>query len=152
DRVVLALFGSSTVTANEADQSLIDDLVESVVDIVEPRVRLRAGYSDKLADAVRTTIAHLRELGRMSLEPITLSPAAWSRDPRVRAFFVSAGDVRTLIGRSDELRELFDSHADCARACALLGMKRQERRVLAPRLEGEVMRQDVAQTTVSFSG
>jgi len=31
-------------------------------------------------------------------------------------------------------------------------MKREEQRVLAPRIEGGVMRQDVAQTTVGFSG
>jgi hypothetical protein len=151
DRVVLALFGDRPDKEAVADQALVDDLTEAIVDIVEPRVRLRTGYRDQLADGVRATIAHLRELGHAVLEPIVLSRAAWSQDPHVRAFFVSPDDVPAFIGHSREAREFFDQHPGCDLAYALLGMKREERRVLAPRMEGGVMRQDVAQTTVGFS-
>jgi tRNA U55 pseudouridine synthase TruB len=151
DRVVAAIFGGPSDKPDAADRQLIDELVEGIVDAVEPRVRLRSGYRDKLADGVARTIAHLRELGRLPLDPIVLSRAAWATDSYVRSFFGNAADVAGCIARSQELRRFFDAHPECREASALLGMKRVERKVLAPRMEGGVMRQDVAQTTVSFS-
>ena len=43
-------------------------------------------------------------------------------------------------------------NADVHEAFALLGMKKEERTVLAPQFEGDTLKQDVAQVTVSFSG
>ena len=151
DRVVLALFGDSSEKAGVADRELIDELIEAVVEAVEPRVRLREGYRAKLAEGARITVAHLRELGRFPLAPIVLCRAAWAVDPYVRAFFGNAADVTDCISRSHDVRRFFEQHPDCSEAYALLGMKCVERQVLAPRMEGGVMRQDVAQTTVSFS-
>ena len=151
DRVVLALFGGSSDKASVADRELIDEFIETLVESVEPRVRLRAGYRAKLAEGTRMTVAHLRELGRFPLPPIVLSRGAWAVDPYVRAFFGNAADVTDCISRSHDVRRFFERHPDCSEAYALLGMKCSERKVLAPRMEGGVLRQDVAQTTVSFS-
>jgi hypothetical protein len=150
DRVALALFGDSS-DKGSADRELIDELIEAVVEAVEPRVRLRSGYRAKLAEGARLTVAHLRELGRFPLAPIVLSRAAWAVDPYVRAFFGSAGDVTDCIARSHDVRRFFERHPDSSEAHALLGMKCVERQVLGPRMEGGVVRQDVVQTTVSFS-
>lgn len=152
ERVAGALFGSGAGKAGEADRQLIDEATDAIVETVEPRVRARSGYREKLAGGVRGTVAHLRALGREPLEPIPLARGAWSRDPRVNAFFASADDVSACIGRSEEVRRFFGEHPECQEICALLGMKREERKVLAPRLEGEVLKQDVAQVSVGFSG
>jgi hypothetical protein len=152
ERVVGVLFGTGTSKANAPDRQLIEETTEAFVETVEPRVRLRTGYREKLAGSVGHAIKHLRELGRQPLEPIVLSRAAWSQDPHVRAFFAAADDIATCVGRSDEIREFFDTHPECSEACALLGMQRKDREVFAARLEGEVLKQDVAQTTVSFTG
>jgi hypothetical protein len=152
ERAVSALFGSSS-KPNDVDQQLIRDTTDAFVETVEPRVRLSSRYREKLADNVARTLSHLRELGaRLPVEPVVLSRGAWSDDPRVRAFFAGVDDVSTCIGRSDEVREFFGTHSACEEAYALLGMQRKERTVFAPRLEGEVLKQDVQQTTVSFSG
>jgi hypothetical protein len=153
ERVIGALFGGAAAgKASEADQQMIDDTIEAFVDTVEPRVRLRSGYREKLAGNVRRTIDHLREIGRARLEPVVLGRGAWSDDPQVRAYFAAADDIPECIGRSDDIRRFFEAHPECQEAHALLGMRRAERQILAPRLEGEAVRHDVAQTTVSFSG
>jgi hypothetical protein len=151
DRVVLALFGGSSDKAGVADQKLIGEMIEVIVDAVEPRVRLQAGYRAKLAEGARITVAHLRDLGRLPLAPIVLSRAAWAVDPYVRSFFGNAAEVTQCISRSDEVRRFFEQHPACNEAHALLGMRCTERQVLAPRMEAGVVRQEVAQTTVSFS-
>ena len=153
ERVASVLFGGTGPSGGDLDQALVDEVTDAMVDIVEPRVKLRSGYRGKLAAGARRTIAHLRELAQhLPPEPLLLSRQAWANDPYVRAFFAAADDVAICIGRCDELRQFFDEHPDCAQAHALLGMQRSERQVLAPRLEGETLRQEVVQTTVSFSG
>ena len=152
ERVVSVLFGSAAQAGADVDRQLVDEMTQAMVETVEPRVRLRSGYREKLAAGVRGTIVHLRELAQqLPQEAILLSRQAWSDDAHVRAFFAAATDVSTSIGRCDELRQFFDGNSACEQAYALLGMQHKERQVLAPRLEGEVLRQEVVQTTVSFS-
>jgi hypothetical protein len=151
DHVVRALFGGSSDKAGVTDQKLIDEMIEVVVEAVEPKVRLQRGYRAKLAEGARVTVAHLRELGRLPLAPIVLSRAAWAVDPYVRSFFSNAAEVTQCISRSDDVRRFFAQNPGCNEAHALLGMKCTERQVLAPRMEGGAVRQEVAQTTVSFS-
>jgi len=152
DRVTRLLFGAEAETVGETDRQLVWDVTDAIVDAVDPRVKLRSGYRRRLDVGVRKTIAHLRALGRIRLEPVALGRSAWSQDAQVRAFFAAADDIPTCIGRSHEIRRFFETHAGCDQLHALLGMRRMERRVLAPRLVGGVMRSDVAQTTVSFEG
>ena len=154
ERVAKALFGGGQPRLDdEADRQLIADTIEAVVDTVEPRVRLNARYRDKLEGCVHKTIAYLRAIAREPLEPILLTRAAWSDDPRLNAFFARADDVPACLGRSRELRAFFDnpSNGEAQEAYALLGMKKEERSVFAPQLEGDTLKQDVAQVTVSFS-
>ena len=152
ERLVQALFRGPAEAVDAADRPLVDDAIEAFVETVEPRVRLRSGYREKLSGPAARTIAHLRGLARAPLGPVLLSRAAWSEDPRVHAFFAAADDVPDCLARSEELRRFFDEHPECDEAYALLGMRRDDRQVFGPRLEGEVLRHDVAQTTVGFSG
>jgi len=155
DRVVAALFGGGRGPADDAaDRELIAEMIEGVVDAVEPRVRLESRYRDKLAPGIKAAIAYLRAIGREGLEPVLLTRAAWNDDPRVNAFFATADDVPRCLGRSKELRGFFDNPANAAQqeAFALLGMLKEERTVFGAELQGDTLRQDVAQVSVSFSG
>ena len=152
DRVVSALFGRADVK-DQSEQQLLADMVEMIVDTVEPRVRLHASYRQKLQDCVRATIAYLRSIGKTPLEPVLLTRANWNEDPRLNAFFARADDVPAFLGRSNELRAFFDdpANADVVEAFALLGMKKEEKTIFAPRIEDGILRQEVAQTAFNFS-
>ena len=146
DRVAAALFGGRGEAADSAaERQLVAETIEAVVDAVEPRVRLHNRYREKLDKCVRHAIAHLRALGAQPLEPVPLSRAAWASDPRVNAFFATADDVVTCLGRSPELRSFFDcpAGAGAADAFALLGMSKEER---------AVDREGQRQIQVSFGG
>ena len=154
ERVAGALFGAPGASADDAaERQLVADMIESVVDAVEPRIRFRDRYQGKLESCIRQSIAYLRSVGRGPFEPILLARAAWSDDPRLNAFFATADDVPACLGRSNELRAFFDNPAnrEVQEAYALLGMKKDERTVLASQLEGDTLKRDVAQVTVSFS-
>jgi hypothetical protein len=154
DRVAAALFGAAKPGAgDEADRQLVADTIDLVVDAVEPRIKASPRYRAKLEPCIHKTIAHLRAIAREPLEPVTLSRLAWSDDPRLNAFFAAADDIPACLGRSRELRAFFDdpANADAQEAYALLGMKKADRTVFAPKLEGDTTRHDVAQVAVSFS-
>ena len=155
ERVAAALFGGgSSAPDDPAEKQLVADMTELVVETVDTRVRMNPGYQRKLSGCVNCCIAHLRSIAAGGFEPLLLTRAAWSSDPRVNAFFATADDVPACLGRSTELRAFFDNPVNQGvdEAFALLGMKKEEKTVLAPKLEGDGVRHDVAQVTVSFSG
>jgi len=154
DRVATALFGDRQVSGDSAaDRQLIADMIELVVETVEPRVRLHARYRQKMEGCIHNCIAYLRSIGRAPMEPVLLARARWSEDPRLNAFFATADDVPACLGNSRELRAFFEDPAnlDTQEAYALLGMKKQERTVFGTQLQNDVLQQDVAKVTVSFS-
>jgi hypothetical protein len=154
DRAFAVLFGRDQQVRPDEDRQFVADLTDMIVDTVEPKVRLDRRYRQKLEPCVRTTIAYLRQLGRTPLAPLVLTRASWSRDAALNAFFASADDIPKFLGRSKELRAFFEdpAHAGVDEAIALLGMRRQEKTVLAPRHEDGRLVEEVAQVTVDFSG
>ncbi len=151
ERVTSALFGGSADKEAVADRDLVTELVETIVEAVEPRIRMRSGYQAELAEGVRITIAHLRELGRFPLDPIVLSAEAWDADSHVHAFFARAADVTACISQSGDVRRFFDQHPASSEAFALLGMKRNERQVQAPGERIGPIPEDIARTVADFS-
>ncbi len=151
-RVGSALFGASNETDN-VDAALLNDCVDAIAEAVDPRLRLMPRYRERLAPATISSIRFLRSLAPRVPEPIELSRGAWSADPYVNAFFATPRDVQECLDRNVELNAFFrdPSNVRFDAAYGVLGMRREERNVLASALvEGEV-RRDVAQTTVGFT-
>jgi hypothetical protein len=153
-RVAGALFGGGTGDAgDDIDPALLNMAVDAVVEAVEPRIRLVPRYRSRLTPSATSSIRFLRSLVPRIPAPIELSRAAWSSDPYVNAFFATAADVQTLLDRTEALHTFFDDPANirCDAAFGVLGMRREERHVLAPALVDGELRRDVAQTTIGFT-
>src|SRR5260221_3356933 len=129
--------------AEKPDAGVMGQAIDSVVEGVEPKVKMHSRYRQKLEPCVRKSIDYLRSLAREPLEPVLLTRAAWTSDPRVNACFATAHEVPACLGRSVELRRFFDNNPG-PEAYALLGMKKEERSTLTV--------DDIQQTLVSFSG
>ena len=154
DRAFAVLFGRGQPEHPDEDQALVAELTDMIVDTVEPKVRADRRYRQKLEPCVRTTVAWLRQIGRMPLQPLLLTRAQWGSDPNLRAFFASADDIPAFLGRSKPLRAFFEEPANIGvdEAFALVGMRCEEKTVLAPKYEDGMLRHDVAQTTIDFTG
>jgi hypothetical protein len=152
--VAAKLFGATGAGGNGVEPELVQLAVEAVVDAVDPRLRSVSGYARKIGPGMASTIAHMRALAKDMPAPIVLSRGAWGSDPLLNAMFANADDVPAVLGRSEELRVFFDAPANAAlgEAYAVLGALKAERNVLAPAIVNGQLRQDVAQTTVNFSG
>ncbi|GLC92685.1 hypothetical protein Tamer19_20930 [Cupriavidus sp. TA19] len=116
-----------------------------------PYVRLVGGYRKQLAPALAIADRYVRDVVA-GLPPASVaSEASWDSDPYIHAFFGTAQDVMPVFSRSPDLRDYFSGAASAAEAYCVLGMDKLERRTLGVALEGDVMRTEVPQTTVSFA-
>jgi len=79
-----------------------------------------------------------------------LAAAAWSSDPYIHAFSPPE-DIALILSRSMDLRDYFERNTNFPEAYAVLGMEMRERRHIRRGFEGDTVRNDVVQTTVSFS-
>jgi hypothetical protein len=133
------------------DRQRIDETVERVVETTNPRLRFAPRYRARLAPAVATSLAYVHELVAAVPPAREASAAAWSNDPYMRAFFATADDIASAFSRAPDLRAHFEQNPGLAEAYAVLGMEMTERKILGMVIEGNSIRRDVPQTTVSFS-
>ena len=131
--------------------SLLAEATDIAVRLTNPHLTLVRRYRQRLAPAVATSIHFLRE--QIPLLPASreATRAAWSSDPTIHALFATADDLPKIFSRSNELRDFFNKNPLLQEAHAVLGMQMTQQKVMGMALEGEVVRRDVPQTTVSFS-
>jgi len=134
------------------DRERVGESIERIM-ALHPQLQLARHYRKRLAPAVGTSLTYLRDLVDAVPAPREASAAAWAVDPYVHAWFAAPDDVAAILSRAAALRTFFDdeNNGDLPQACAVLGMEMTERHILGVRHEGDTMRRDVPQTTVSFS-
>ncbi len=125
--------------------------IEKAVTLTNPRLKLVRSYQERLAPAVEISVSYIQELLLSLPPPIQVSTASWSTDPALRAFFVAASDISSAVGRSNNLRTLFDKYPSMDEACFILGMVYCEQDVFGMSLQGDVVQREVAQAVVGFS-
>jgi hypothetical protein len=132
------------------DREGVSAAIERIM-ALHPQLRLVRHYQKRLAPAVATSFAYVRGLVDAVPAAREASAAAWTSDPYIHAYFAAPDDVAAQMSRSQELRAYFSANDDLPEAHAVLGMELVERHILGVRLEGDTVRRDVPQKTVSFS-
>ena len=125
---------------------------ERLVDEIDPRLRGVSGYRKKLRQAVETTLSYTTDIVNMIPGPVAVDSRSWSENPMIRAFFSGPEELRRLFSKSEEIREFFDHRAilEPDHCYAMLSMTYRERTILGTELDGEMIKREVKQTSVSF--
>jgi hypothetical protein len=133
------------------NDEMLDWAVDKAVSLVNPRLKLLPNYRRRLQAPVESTIEFLR--AQVSLLPAvhSLSAKEWGSDPVLRAFFAAPPDIPTLLGRSENLRTLFDSSPELDAAYLILGMDFKEQHGFGMALHGDMLQRDTPQTSAIFS-
>lgn len=134
----------------QPDRVRVADAVERIVGL-SPHLRMARRYETRLQPAVVTALRYVADIVGAIPPAREASAAAWSADPYIHAFFAGPGDVAPALSRSADLRAWFGQNPAEQEAHAVLGMAMTDKRVLGTALEGETMRRDVVQETISFS-
>lgn len=125
--------------------------IDKAVTLTNPRLKLVPSYQERLAPAVETSVGYLRAL-MLALPPaIEVAAVRWSGDPMLRAFFGAATDIPGILGRSHNLRTLFDKYPGLDAASFVLATTMSERSMVDLSLQGDVVQRDRAQTAMVFS-
>jgi hypothetical protein len=153
-RIFQSIFGTSAVKGNYPE-SLVKAAIERAVDGTDPWIRAVSGYKRKLRPAVIRSIDHVIALVDALPHPIDFSCGSDGKDPdpRVRAFFISLGEMRKLLASDRNLSEFLKGPGkETARIVALLAMEKQETGTIGAELSGDIVIQDVPKVTVTFDG
>jgi hypothetical protein len=144
------LFGSKDCC--EGDERL-KTAVDRVIEGIDPRLKAIGNARERLAPAVAHALDYAHELVGGLPHCIEMTPAAWSQSPLLRAMFVRPADIASALSNSLDLREfLGSSHLQAGETVyCVLAATRAERTVFGVAMDGEFLRQDIVQKTVSFN-
>lgn len=148
-----SIFGSGRNDTGPYPTELIERAIERALDGTDPRMRALSGYQKKLRTAAIRAVDHVIALVGGLAAPLELNGRSCGTDPELTAYFASPEHLHEVLERDPALHPWpagLDA-AGASRVVALLLMERHERQVFGPALEGEVLRQDVAQTVVNFA-
>lgn len=127
--------------------------IDRVIEGTDPRLKAIGNVRERLAPAVSHALEFAHELVAGLPPCIETTPETWSQSPVLRAMFVRPADIATTLSSNQELRSFLGSAQaqGMARIHCVVAATRVERTVLGAAMEGEMLRQDVAQKTVGFS-
>ncbi|WP_455209296.1 hypothetical protein [Kaarinaea lacus] len=131
----------------------VEQMLEHVVDVVDPRIRVIGRYAQKLTQPLSHTWDYLNDLANDIPGGMTFSRAAFSSDPRMKLLFESQGVLSQLL---DTVIPLIQDHGDTADSThkdvyMLLCMEKKEHSFLGAELAGDIIKRDVMQTKVTFT-
>ena len=134
-------------------EDLIERAIERAVDGTDRRLRAVSGYKKSLRPAVIHAIDHVVALVDNLPPPLKLNRRNYGTDAELNTYFASVDHMNEVLSRDAEMRQWQKSSESVLadRVFALLLMESRERNVLGVALEGNELRHDVAQVTVSFN-
>lgn len=138
-------------TAPPVETPDLQTAVERAVYLVEPRLKLAGGFPDRYRKPVAHALTYCRRLAAKVPGPIPVDRESYARDPLVHALFPSVDEVRAAMCISQAMRDYRKTYPDAAEVYALMGMRRQERKMFGMEMQGETLKRDVPQEAVYFS-
>jgi hypothetical protein len=147
--------GGSRASGREAagvPEARLRELIEEVVEETDPRIRALGNYRRALSPSVAQAFGYVTGLVGQIPPAIPIDAQAWATDALVQALFSGVNDLQRVFSKSPDLRKFFDRHPEGGidHCYVQVGMAMREKTVLGMKLEGEQVRKDVRQTSVSF--
>jgi len=128
--------------------------LERVIGMVDPLVRAAPRLEKHLLGAVEHALGYCQGLVAALPGPIQINRHAFGSDALVHALFATASDIDEMLGRSQAVRD-FLSRPECWASdcfCAMLAARRQQKKHFGMAQQGNIIRADVPQEVLYFSG
>lgn len=143
--------GNDEATGSTVDPAVIEQRIEQLIRIIDPRLKFVAGYRGKLRPAVEQAVLYCREIEAGIPPAIEASAKVWSEDPSLRALFASARDIPRVFSRSQAIQDFFENTPDAEHVWATLRFVCREATGFGVAADGAVVQNDVLRTCVSFT-
>lgn len=131
----------------------VSQLVNHVVEAVDPKMRVMAKYAQKLTGPVSHTWEYLDHVANNIPAGLVLDKSDFRIDPRLRLLFESELSMQQLFNSAMPLISTNDNTTQQKRdrAYMLLCMEKREHGFLGADLAGDIIRREVKQISVTFS-
>jgi len=147
-----SLFAPSTQREPWLDDALLERAIERIVDGTDPRLRALPGYRKRLSPLAEGAVRHVVTLVSALPEAAEISREAFLKDPRLRAFFVSADHLQEVIGNCPAVRSYLATLNGPVpeEIFGVLSMEYAEKNILGMDLRGDTLQREVKQVAVNF--
>lgn len=137
---------------NTPEDPRLPEAIERAIYLVEPRLKQSGGFPGRYRAVIAAALQHADGLAAAIPGPVTLDRERYVRDPYVHALFTSADQIQRTQRLSRALRD-YQRHPISGQEelYALMGMRRRENQSFGLEAEGETVRREVAQHTITFS-
>lgn len=125
-----------------------------VAELVDPMLATTPGFEKHLSGPVQHALGYCDGLVAALPGPIDINRKAFASDPLVHALFATADDIDQMLGRSQAVRDFLEEPCswDSKFFYAMFAARRQHKKQLGIARQGEVIRTDVPQLVLYFSG
>ena len=125
-----------------------------VAELVDPMLKLAPGFEKKLSGPLQHALGYCDGLVASLPGPIDINRQAFANDPLVHALFATADDIVQMLGRSQAVRDFLAEPCswESDHFYAMFAARRQQKKQLGMEQQGEVIRNDVPQLVLYFSG
>lgn len=152
----LRLAGLYATTAPASDElgqcrTCLGKAVNVLVEETYPKVKLLPRYEERLRGPLENALAFINKLVDAMPDAVACSRSTFIADSRTNAFFASPDEIGQIFSESQEVRRLFTTNPDVSECWALLCMRMGEADNFGIALEGDQLRREVLQTSISFS-
>lgn len=148
----MGLLGKLLGSGRVADDPGLAAAIERAVGQVEPRLKQAGGYPERYRAAVAHALDYVRRLAAQVPGPLAIDREAYARDPLVHALFASPDEVHAALCVSQSMRDFRREHPAAGEVYALMCMRRGAKAMLGVEMDGEVLRRDMPQQVVYFTG
>ena len=125
-----------------------------VAELVDPRLRLAPGFEKQLGGPLQHALGYCAGLVAALPGPIDINRQAFASDPLIHALFATADDIKQMLGRSQAIRDFLATPCsrDSDHFYAMFAARRQQKKQLGMAQQGGIIRNDVPQLVLFFSG
>ncbi|MFW2366388.1 MAG: hypothetical protein ACN4GW_08220 [Desulforhopalus sp.] len=126
-----------------------DELIEYVVNTVEPRLREVKGYRQRLQVVLRVCRGHCRAMVVEIPGPVLLKKAEYRDEPVIRAAFTGPERIEELLGRGVSTPS--NPELPGPLRVGLLTMRSTEKKIFGRKQQGNMVVADIAMRSINFT-
>lgn len=128
--------------------------LDLVAELVDPMLKHTSGFERHLAGPVQHALGYCDGLVANLPGPIDINRQAFANDPLIHALFATADDIDQMLGRSQAIRDFLAEPCswESDHFYAMFAARRQQKKQLGMEQQGDVIRNDVPQLVLYFSG
>ncbi|WP_341677121.1 hypothetical protein [Niveibacterium sp. SC-1] len=133
----------------------VREALERAAELIDPMLRAAvADFDDALSAPITHALNYCDGLVAALPGPLDVNRQAFATDPLVHALFATADDIRQMLGRSEAVRDFLagPDARENEQFFVMLAARRMQRQQLALAEQGGIIRSEVPQTVVYFSG